>query len=305
MRVIGSYRSRNVRRPGFPLSSFVASIVICTTIVGCSAGSGEGLDISGRPLSEGGDLPLAPTLESVQANLFNPSCIVCHAGASAPQGLRLDTANSFTSLVGIRSREDGSFLRVAPGEPDNSYLIHKLEDSASVGEQMPLGGPPIPQATIDFVRQWITDGALPDSAGPPGSAPVIVSLTPLPGSVSGEFPVEIVAAFDKDMDASTINAMTFELVRSGGDSQFNDGNEEVIVPASVSLSGMNPRLAMMDLAGVAAIEDRYQVTLRGAGGNMILSVIGMALDGEFPGNFPSGDGMEGGDFVAEFEVQGP
>jgi hypothetical protein len=291
--------SMNVWRPGFLLISLLSGV-----IVGCSAGSGEGLDISGRPLSEGGNLPLAATLASVQANVFNPSCIDCHAGANAPQGLRLNAANSFTNLVGVPSREDSSSLRVAPGDPDQSYLIHKLEGTASVGDQMPLGGAPIPQSTINFVRQWITDGALPVSGGSPGMPPVVVSLAPDPDSVAGSTPTEIIAGFDQDIDASTINDMTFTLVRSGGDGQFSDGNEEVITPASVALSSMNPRLAIMDLTGLSAIEDRYQITLHGSGANMILSINGVALDGDFAGSFPSGDGTEGGDFVAEFEVQG-
>ena len=290
---------RNVRRPGFLLISLLNCVV-----VGCSAGSGEGLDISGRPLSEGGDLPLAPTLASVQANVFNPSCIVCHSGANAPQGLRLDAANSFTNLVGVPSREDSSFLRVAPGDPGQSYLIHKLEGTASVGDQMPSGGPPIPQSTINFVRQWITDGALPVSGGSPAMPPVVVSLAPDPDSVAGSAPTAIIAGFDQEIDASTINAMTFTLVRSGGDGQFSDGNEQVITPASVALSSMNPRLAIMDLTGLSAIEDRYQITLHGSGANMILGIDGVALDGDFAGSFPSGDGTEGGNFVAEFEVQG-
>ncbi|MCH8116941.1 MAG: hypothetical protein IIA78_02350 [Proteobacteria bacterium] len=279
-------------------------LLLCSVIVGCTAGSGEGLDISGRPLSEGGDVPLAPTLASIQANVFNPSCIVCHAGANAPQGLRLDVANSFTNLVGVASRQDSSFLRVMPGNPDLSYVIQKLEGKASVGEQMPLGGPPVPQATINFVRQWITDGALPDSGGPPNVPPVVVSLIPDPDSVVGSFPSDITAGFDQDIDASTINDMTFTLIRSGGDGTFGDGNEEVITPASVALSGMNPRLAVMDLTGVSTIEDRYQITLHGSGPNIILGINGVALDGQYPGSFPSGDGTEGGDFVVEFEVQG-
>lgn len=291
--------SRNVRRPGFPVI-----LLLCSVIVGCTAGSGEGLDISGRPLSEGGDVPLAPTLASIQANVFNPSCIVCHAGANAPQGLRLDVANSFTNLVGVASRQDSSFLRVMPGNPDLSYVIQKLEGTASVGEQMPLGGPPVPQATINFVRQWITDGALPDSGGPPNVPPVVVSLIPDPDSVVGSLPSDITAGFDQDIDASTINDMTFTLIRSGGDGTFGDGNEEVITPASVALSGMNPRLAVMDLTGVSTIEDRYQITLHGSGPNIILGINGVALDGQYPGSFPSGDGTEGGDFVVEFEVQG-
>lgn len=293
------YCSRIVRRPGFLLVSLFSCLV-----VGCTAGSGEGLDISGRPLDEGGNVPLAATLASIQANVFNPSCIVCHAGANAPQGLRLDAANSFTNLVGVASRQDSAFLRVAPGNPDQSYLILKLEGTASVGEQMPLGGPPIPQSTIDFVRQWITDGALPDSGGPPASPPVVISLGPNPDAILGSFPADIMVGFDQDMDASTINAMTFTLVRSGDDGRFNDGNEQVITPTSVALSAMNARLAIMDLTGVTAIEDRYQVTLRGSGASVILGVSGLALDGEFAGTLPSGNGTEGGDFVAEFEVQG-
>ena len=54
--------------------------------------------------------------------------------------------------------EDGDFQRVEPADPDNSYLIQKLEGSASFGAQMPIGGP-LNQETIDVIRQWITDGA--------------------------------------------------------------------------------------------------------------------------------------------------
>jgi len=287
------------RRPGVLPLAF-----LCCVGAGCSPGSGEGLDISGRPLSEGGNVPLAPTLDSVQANVFNPSCVICHAGANAPQGLRLDAANSFTNLVGVPSRQNSSLFRVAPGKPDESYLIRKLEGSASEGEKMPLGGPPVPQSTINFIRQWISDGALPGSGAPQGTPPVVASLTPDPNSVIDNFPTQIAAGFDQDMDASTINDLTFTLVRSGGDGQFSDGNETVIVAAGVALSGVNPRLAITDLSGVAPIEDVYQVTLHGSGANTILGINGVALDGEYVGGFPSGDGTEGGDLVVEFELRG-
>ena len=273
-------------------------------IAGCTAGSGEGLDVSGRPLSEGGDVPLAATLASIQANVFNPSCIVCHSGAGAPQGLRLDSASSFTSLVAVPSRQSGSVLLVSPGNPDQSYLIHKLEGTAAEGEQMPLGGPPVPQATIDFVRQWISDGALPDSGGPPLQPPVVVSMNPAPDNVSSEFPAEIVLGFDQDIDVSTVNELTIRLARSGGDGEFDNGNEVPIVVPSISLSAANARLVLVDLSGVAAVEDRYQLTLHGSGPNVVLGVTGAVLDGEFTGGLPSGDGVEGGDFVVEFEIQG-
>ena len=277
--------------------------LISLTIVACG-GSGEGLDISGRPISEGGNLPLEPTLASIQANVFNPFCITCHTGAAAPQGLRLDSGISFANLVGVPSREASSLLRVAPGMPDQSYLIHKLEGSAQVGEQMPLGGPPIQQATIDFVRQWIIEGALPEPGPDPDTPPVVVALTPDPDGIVSTLPLQILASFDQDIDASTINAMTFELIRSGGDDLFGNGNEETVLPASVGLSAVNSQLAVMDLTGVVPVEDRYRIILRGDGPNVVLNMNGRALDGEYLGAFPSGDGTDGGDFVVEFDLQG-
>jgi hypothetical protein len=277
--------------------------VLLALIAACTAGSGEGLDIAGRPIGEGGAVPPGPTLEALQANLFNPFCVTCHAGAAAPLGLRLDAGNAFNNLVGIGSRQTG-LLRVEPGNPDDSYLVRKLEGTASVGEQMPLGGPPLPQSTIDFARQWITDGALPDDGGSAGEPPAVTSLDPAPGSVLSGMPQSIEVGFDREIDASTINSETFTLVASGGDGSFGDGNEVAVTPASVSLSMINPRLATMDLDGVSGSEDQYRVTLRGSGANFVMSVDGLALDGEFGGTFPSGDGAEGGDFVAGFSIEG-
>ncbi|HEX9852980.1 MAG TPA: hypothetical protein VGA68_08190 [Woeseiaceae bacterium] len=273
-------------------------------LAACSAGSGDGLDVSGRPLAEGGDVPLAATLASIQANVFNPYCTVCHAGAAAPQGLRLDAANSYANLVGVRSEQNSSQFRVSPGQPDASYLIRKLEGTASIGEQMPLGGPPLPAATIAYVRQWVIDGAQPDSGPPPAGPPVVLSLSPDPASIIGSLPLQINAGFDRDLDASTVNTSTFTLTRSGGDGQFGDVNDVLMAPASVELSMVNPRLAIMDLSGVTPVEDRFRIQLSGSGANRILDTDGRALDGEFTGMFPSGDGTDGGDFFADFEVQG-
>lgn len=282
-----------------------ASLAITAVLLAsCAPGSGDGLNVSGRPLSEGGNVPLAATLESIQVNVFDAACIVCHAGAAAPLGLRLDANSSFVNLVGVPSSQVGSLLRVDPGNPDGSYLIRKLEGTAAEGELMPLGGPALPQTTIDFVRQWIADGALADSQGPAGQPPVVISMAPAPDSMGPDFPAEITLGFDRDLDASTVNALTITLVRSGGDSVFGDPADVPVASTSVGLSQVNPRLAIVDLAGVSAVDDRYRVTAEGSGPNLILSVEGVALDGEFSGAFPSGDGTEGGDFVADFEIAG-
>lgn len=133
-------------------------------LAGCIEGNGEGLDANGRPLGSGGGGPLVATWRSIQDNVFTPTCTVCHIGSSAPQGLKLDEANSYNLLVGVASTEQPGILRVAPGDPDNSYIIIKLEgtDPRLVLARMPANGPPfLDQATIDVIRQWIADGAQP------------------------------------------------------------------------------------------------------------------------------------------------
>lgn len=247
-----------------------------------------------------------PNFSEIQANIFTQNCATtgCHFGAGAPQGLRLDEANSFAMLVGVASSEAPSILRVAPGDPGNSYLIQKLEGSASVGAQMPLNAPALEQSSIDVIRQWITDGAVDDRI--PSSNPIKVSsLSPIPGSALTAAPVNILATFDRELDASTVNAMTFVLEASGGDASFGDGNETLITAPDITTPATVPTSATFDLTGVALADDTYRVRLFGSGASIIMDLDANALDGEFSGTFPSGDGTAGGDFEATFSLTTP
>lgn len=239
----------------------------------------------------------------IQANVFTTTCATsgCHIGAGAPQGLRLDEANSYALLVGVASSEVPTVLRVAVNDPANSYLIQKLEGTASVGAQMPLNAPALPQADIDIIRQWISDGAIDDRAT--SADPIrVTSLSPLPGSDLDSAPGEIVAMFDRELDVSTVNANTFLLEASGGDMTFGDGNETQITAAAISAAGTTPMSATFDLTGVALGDDTYRVRLLGSGASVILDIDANALDGEFSGSFPSGDAVAGGDFEATFTL---
>lgn len=256
----------------------------------------------------GGGAPsvLEPTFASIQENVFTPICTACHVGAAAPQGLRLDEANSYGLLVDVPSAEVPATLRVKPGDPDASYLIQKLEGTAAVGGRMPLNGTPLPQADIDVIRQWITEGAQPTMpAEPPGEPLRVTSLSPLPDSTLDALPASVIAMFDRELDQTSITAESFTLTASGGDGTFEDGNETAIVAASIGVSPSNPTAAVMDLAGVAADDDTYRVRLAGDGPAPILDLGSNALDGEFAGAFPSGDGTQGGDFIADFVVATP
>ena len=78
-----------------------------------------------------------------------------------------------------------------PVIPNASYLIQKLEGTAATGTVMPPSGG-ILQADIDVVRQWITAGAIDDTAVV--QAPIRVSsLTPTANANLTAPPAQVVA----------------------------------------------------------------------------------------------------------------
>lgn len=285
------------------VSSTLVLLAACGSGGGSSdddAGAGGGGDGGGG--SGSGNPNLQANFASIQDNIFTPICTACHTGASAPQGLRLDAANSYALLVGVASAEVPGTQRVAPGNPNASYLIQKLEGTATIGGRMPLNGAPLPQADIDMIRQWITDGAQ-ESATPAPSAPIrITSVTPEPGSTVAALPASILIAFDREPSAATVNTATFLVDRSGGDGTFGDGNEVTVTAVSIAVPSANTASAVFDLTGVANAEDTYRVRALGSGASAILDLGGNALDGEYAGALPSGDGTAGGDFSVEFLV---
>ena len=102
------------------------------------------------------------TLTLLKTQIFTPTCASsgCHGGASPQQGMNLSASQIFSNIVNVSSAEVPSLMRVKPGDPDNSYLVQKVEGTASVGSRMPFGQPALTVAEIDMIRQWISDGAL-------------------------------------------------------------------------------------------------------------------------------------------------
>jgi hypothetical protein len=164
----------------------VASVAGSYRITLLGTGSAAILDLSGNALDgepirllpsgdgiAGGDYtatftvappPTPPSaLSSIQTNVFTPRCSGCHngTGATLPGALNLTSASaSRAALVGVASVEVPALQRVAAGNPNDSYLIRKLEGGPGiVASRMPLGGPFLDQPTIDSIRLWIANGA--------------------------------------------------------------------------------------------------------------------------------------------------
>jgi len=95
-------------------------------------------------------VPLVSYSTQIQP-IFNNNCAgsQCHIGGMA-NGLSL---SSYMSLM----QGGNSGAVVIPGDPDNSIIIRRLE--GNIQPQMPFGRSPLPQATIDLIRDWIAEGA--------------------------------------------------------------------------------------------------------------------------------------------------
>jgi hypothetical protein len=114
---------------------------------------------------------LTPTFSSIQRDIFDapdssgrPACSGCHNPNNVltfrQVALNMASAASYDSLVGVPSRQKAGLLRVAPGDPANSYLIHKVEGRAGiVGDRMPDRGPFLSAGQIAIITRWIELGA--------------------------------------------------------------------------------------------------------------------------------------------------
>ena len=113
---------------------------------------------------------LEPTFASIQREIFDTTdssgrqaCTSCHraAGIVPPAGLNLTSGVSYAALVGAASVERPALRRVAPGDPDASYLVRKLEGGPDIaGTRMPRGtGPFLTSGQMLVIRRWISQGA--------------------------------------------------------------------------------------------------------------------------------------------------
>jgi len=113
---------------------------------------------------------LEPTFSSIQQLIFQAidesgrsACTQCHtsAGRLPAAGLSLLPDDAYRSLVGVASRQKPGAVLVIPGDPDNSYLVHKLEGRGDiVGARMPrTTGPFLTDGQMLIIRRWIEQGA--------------------------------------------------------------------------------------------------------------------------------------------------
>ena len=111
---------------------------------------------------------LTPTFSSIQRDIFNATdsagrvaCTGCHNAQRLAGNLNLADGSSYAQLINVASSGKAGAIRVIPGDPENSYLIHKIEGRRDiVGQRMPrTAGPFLTDNQIAIIRRWIEEGA--------------------------------------------------------------------------------------------------------------------------------------------------
>lgn len=106
--------------------------------------------------------------------LFAQRCTTCHHPGSP---INVDIQNPYTPVTGLvdsnntwAAEHPDAMLptrNVVPGDPDNSFVMHKLTDdlpeSGDGGSVMPLQVPRLTDQELATVEQWITNGAQNDT----------------------------------------------------------------------------------------------------------------------------------------------
>ena len=114
------------------------------------------------PLLGSGD-PIDPTatFTRVQNEIFTPTCarLGCHDRIGQQSSQVLVAGEAYANIVNHPSVEMPSLMRIAPLDPANSYLYRKISGSGITGDRMPQALPPLTDAQIKLVRDWIRRGA--------------------------------------------------------------------------------------------------------------------------------------------------
>jgi hypothetical protein len=141
---------------------------VCLTLAIALAAAGAGCDEKLQDFA--GPTPnLEASFSSIQRDIFSapdstgrPACTSCHNAQFARfnGNLNLADGSAYAALVNVASSGKAGAIRIIPGDPAGSYLIHKLEGAPDIaGVRMPNGGPYLTTGQIAIIRRWIQDGA--------------------------------------------------------------------------------------------------------------------------------------------------
>ncbi|HEU4565200.1 MAG TPA: hypothetical protein VFS05_11145 [Gemmatimonadaceae bacterium] len=86
----------------------------------------------------------------------------CHTTRSRRAGMVLERGQAYDNIVGVQA-VTSPLKRIEPGNPDESWLIRRIEADPARRDnlpRMPLGSTPLTANQIATIRNWVSQGAL-------------------------------------------------------------------------------------------------------------------------------------------------
>lgn len=147
----------NKRWPGARRRGWTLACLSMAMICACSEDGKREADKAQR-VSSGPDFS-----RDIQP-IFDANCVACHQAQGASGNLNLENGSAYAAIVAVKSGES-VLPYIAPGQPEQSYLIRKVEgthvQAGGSGERMPLTGA-LDTGSIATLRDWVKAGARPD-----------------------------------------------------------------------------------------------------------------------------------------------
>jgi hypothetical protein len=106
------------------------------------------------------------TYAGITSGLMVPRCATsaCHGGARPIAFPSCDADRWYDGLVGVPSQQAPGLNLIEPGDPEGSYLVHKLRGTHGLagggGARMPVADSPLDDDEQAAVEAWIANGAL-------------------------------------------------------------------------------------------------------------------------------------------------
>lgn len=166
----------------------------------------------------------------------------------------------------------------------------------------------VSNTTAGTLQSFAAQGALYNfvvDTSPPKVTAVTPTANTVTQAVNGVIPFSV--TFNKNIDPKTINANTVQVVRSGGDGVFGNGNDVTMAidPTSIKVTylktnRLGPETVTFNVIGSAnapVANDTYRLTLKGTGTSPIEDIAGNPLAG--------GAGTSPGDYTTPYIVYSP
>ena len=146
-----------------PRPTFAFALALSFSLAACGSDGPTDPGVIDGGGNDGGDTRTVKDDPSFASDIFEiftrRGCTgsQCHGGGQG--GLTMTSASgAYGALVDVASPNSGE-TRVIPGNAADSYLVKKLEGTATVGQRMPLGGGPLDDIDLQNIKNWINQGA--------------------------------------------------------------------------------------------------------------------------------------------------